>query len=76
MSRFILVREAGAKAALLIDKLTMRVSEVAASHAADAAEVGTHANFTGIDSAVAIGDLPEISARMFYHQSNPSSVAA
>lgn len=78
MTRYILIREMGAQVALLVDKLTMSVSEVPAP----TAETGAISlppdlkRFDGIEAAVAISDTPQVSARMYYHHDQLASAAS
>jgi hypothetical protein len=77
VTRFILIREKGADVALLVDKLTMSVSEVPAP-TAETGAISLPAElkrFDGIEAAVAISDTPEVSARMYYRHDQMSATA-
>ena len=78
MSRFILIREAGATVSLLIDKLTMSVSEVPTGRGDDIVgdRSAPRGRIEGIEAAVVISDAPQVSARMYYHQTDAVGVPA
>ena len=78
MTRYILIREMGAQVALLVDKLTMSVSEVP-TPAADTGAISLPADlkrFDGIEAAVAISDTPQVSARMYYRHDQMAGATA
>lgn len=77
MTRYILIRETGSEMALLVDKMTMSVSEVPAP-TADTGAISLPEElkrFDGIEAAVAISDTPQVSARMYYRHDQVGAAA-
>ena len=76
VSRYILIRENDAQTALLVDKETMSVSEVPAPASVAGETLRDLKRFDGIAAAVAIGDAPQVSARMYYHHERVAGAGA